>query len=309
MTVQEPTRGRAAETHLEVYRPFEGRLAARLGWLPVLALGLRVAFKQRLALVLLYAVPVITTVVYSFVVYGFYAVESTGLMGQDTPAIVDVFARQAMKNFEARTQIVRFLAQVQSFALLTGAWYGSGLIASDLRAGALQLWFARPLGRASYVLGRFLTVGTFTSLAVLVPGILILLVATVNSPDYSFLEDEGDLFWRVPAYSFLWITVTGLVALAVSSLATKRAWGLAAYFAVLLLPEAFGRVLGFLFDRDWKALGPLSSLSKLSEQVLGMERGLAARLPADLAWINVACFSGLALLVIVWRVRRVEVVG
>ena len=301
---------RGAETHLEVYRPFRGQLRPRpFRFVPVLALGIRVASKRKLPMVFLYAVPLIATVVFSFVVYGFYAVDSTGLMGQDAPALLNVFAKRAMKNFEARTQIAQFLRTAQVFALLTGAWYGSGLIADDLRSGALQLWFARPLGRAAYVLGRFLTVAFFAAVAVLVPGLVILLVATVNSPDYSFASDEGDLFWRVPLYSGLWITITGLVALAVSSVARKRSWALAGLFAVFFLPEACARVLGHLIDPSWRAMGPLSSLRKLSEVLLNLEAPSTMQFSSGLAWTTVAVLFGLLLAVVAWRVRRVEVVS
>ena len=300
----------AAETHLEVYRPYRGSLkGGGSGVGALLALGLRVAWKRKLALVVLYAFPLIATVVYSFFVYSFYAVETVGIMGQDTPALLDMLAKQAMKNFEVRTQIVRFLAEVMPFALLTSAWYGTGLIANDLRAGALQLWFARPLGRTAYVFARFLTVGAFSSLAILVPALVILLVATVNSPDYSFVSDEPDLFWRVPAYGLLWVTITALVALAVSAVATKRTWALAGFFGVFLLPEACSKVLGYVVHRDWRALGTLESLDKLSEVVLAYPGNLTPPFPPGLAWLNVTLLGALAIVVVWVRIRRVEVVG
>ncbi len=301
----------SAETHMEVYRPFRGELRRRgSGTLPVLALGLRIAAKRKLPMMFLYAVPLIATVVYAFIVYGFYAVENSELLGDQSPMLVNVFAKQAMKNFEARVQIAQFLSTVQIFALLTGAWYGSGLIASDLRSGALQLWFARPLGRASYVLARFFTVGIFTAFAVLVPGLVILLVATVNSPDYSFASDEGDLFWRVPIYSAVWISTTGLVALAVSSIAQKRAWALASYFGLFLLMQACGLVLSRLVHPNWGALGPLSSLNRLADAVLGLERqrDRGMGFSNSLAWWCVGGLCLLSLLIVAWRVRRVEVI-
>jgi len=297
----------AAETHLEVYRPFKGGLRRRLGLVPVLALGLRVGFKRKLPLLLLYAVPTISTVVYSFIVYARYAAETGAGIGEGN-ALMDAFAKRALRNFEAREQIAAVLSVAQNFALLPAAWYGSGLIAGDLRAGALQLWFARPLGRSIYVLARLLTVGTFTALAVLVPGLVILVVATFNSPDYSFASDEGDLFWRVPLFSAIWITTTGLVALAVSSIARKRAWAMAGFFAVFLVPQACSLVLGELVDRDWFALGPVASLLRLSEVVLAADRrGL--RFSSDLAWLCVGALCALSLAVVAWRVRRVEVIG
>jgi len=197
---------------------------------------------------------------------------------------------------------------VQLHALVTAAWFGSGLIAEDLRAGAHQLWFARPLSRFAYVLARFSTVALFSAFAVLVPGLVICLVATINSPDYSFLRDEGDVIWRTIVYSSLWIATTGLVALAVSSLVRKRTWALVGFFAVFLVPHACGLILGELASRAWRVLSPLLSLRSLSEEVLAIDRR-GMQVPGNLDWWGVAAVLALALSVLAWRIRRVEVVA
>ena len=54
----------SAETHLEVYRPFTGKLREHpLRFVPLWTSGLRTAFKQRRALLVLYLPPLIATVI------------------------------------------------------------------------------------------------------------------------------------------------------------------------------------------------------------------------------------------------------
>ena len=79
------------------------------------------------------------------------------------------------------------------FALLATAWYGSGLFCEDRRAGAHQLYFARPITRLDYFLGKFLVAAFFGACAILVPALVICLVASFSSPEWSFLKEEGDL--------------------------------------------------------------------------------------------------------------------
>src|SRR6188508_2919932 len=94
------------------------------------------------------------------------------------------------------------------FALLAVAWYGAGVLAEDRRLGAHLLYFARPLTRLDYFLGKFLTVAFFGALASLVPGLFICLVAAWSSPKWSFIREESDVLWQTCAYASIWIVVT-----------------------------------------------------------------------------------------------------
>ena len=75
-----------AATHTEIYRPFKGGLA-RGGWrwLPLARSTLRNALKRKLPL-LLFVPPAIATVIFSFVVYAKFVLESGGNPVPGTPA-------------------------------------------------------------------------------------------------------------------------------------------------------------------------------------------------------------------------------
>jgi hypothetical protein len=198
----------SAEAHLEVYRRFTGRLRpARFPAWALYTSGLRTALKQRRALFILYLPALITTVILCFVVYIKFTVQSQ--LGNESRLeaadFEQLMAHQLAAHAEQMLSVVNLILQYSKatglFALLAVAWFASGLFCEDRRAGAHQLYFARPITRLDYFLGKFLVAVTFASMAMLVPLLLVCVMAAVSSPDWAFLRDEWDVFLRVIAFS------------------------------------------------------------------------------------------------------------
>ena len=179
-----------AATNLEVYRPFAGSLShSPRAPIALWKAGLRVAFRRRLALLVLLAPPAIATVIFSFVVYTRYALEQgttpealggDSVIGQMAGSMMRDAAEEALS---VRRQIAIFHLSMSAFTLLLVAWYGAGLVADDRRSGAHLLLFARPLTKWGYVLGRFLHVATFGALGALAPTLVVCSIATFASPE------------------------------------------------------------------------------------------------------------------------------
>src|SRR5262249_32824987 len=178
--------------------------------------------------------------------------------------LTTLLAERAMKNFEARNQIAEFNFQMCWFALLAAIWFGSGLFADDRRLGAHQLYFARPLTRLDYFLGKFLTVAYFSALAVLGPGLVICTVAAFASPNWSFVRDAWGVILDTFAHAALWVTVTSCVTLCVSSLVSRKAFALAGAFGFFMLTSAFAALLGDVVDRKYHVLSPLADLGTIT---------------------------------------------
>ena len=62
------------------------------------------------------------------------------------------------------------------WVLLVVARVGPGLIANDLKHGALPIYFAKPVTPLSYVAGKWLVVASFIAMVTLVPNLLTLLL-------------------------------------------------------------------------------------------------------------------------------------
>jgi ABC-type transport system involved in multi-copper enzyme maturation permease subunit len=84
---------------------------------------------------------------------------------------IEAFLSPLPKNF-GRCQLVQI-----GFALLLTVWGGTGLIADDLRSGALLVYFSRPLTRADYVLGKLAVLLALNLAVTALPMLLLWLVA------------------------------------------------------------------------------------------------------------------------------------
>src|SRR5262249_42642795 len=121
-----------------------------------------------------------------------------------------------------------FLNQQIGFTLLLSVFGGSGLVANDLRTGAILAYLSRPLTRRDYVLGKLGVLLALNLAVTLVPGLLLYLISLALAPE---LFAKWELAWIAPAIvlqSLVMALVVGLLALAISALSrSARVAGLA----------------------------------------------------------------------------------
>jgi ABC-type transport system involved in multi-copper enzyme maturation permease subunit len=302
-----------ATTHTEIYRRFTGTLApARPRFVPLYRARLRVARKRKLPLAILLVPPWISGIVFSFVVYTKFTVEE----GLDSPLITSpaafvskAIALRATQIIQVHEQLINFMSVSRLFALLAIAWYGAGLICEDRRSGVHLLYFSRPVTRTDYFLAHYATACTFGALAVLAPAILICLVAVFSSPGYSFFTEKWDVIAGTLAYAAIYIAVTSLIVLAISSISNRKTYALAGVFGLFLGSGAIGRVVARLQDdEDFSLLSIPDNFRKLADWLLQSSDTRWSWSP----WWSVAVLGGLGVLSIaitVTRLRRMEVVG
>lgn len=306
-----------AETHLEVYRPFKGQLREHsLRFVPLLTSGLRTALKQRWALLALYAVPAIATIIYSFIVYFAFSAKQAMEQVQFDPdasfqqKMAQAAAQQALTEGTALLDVVRQMISFNQImglcALFAVAWFGSGLLCEDRKAGAHLLYFSRPITRLDYFLGKFGVVSFFSLCAMLVPMLVLCVVAALASPEWSFLTERWDVILRAIAFSTIWSAIVGVLVLAASSLASRRNFALIGTFAYLMLTAPVGQILGQFVDHRLHAVALVQVLGRLSFTIFGVEEHMLVT-PAA-AWGGALAFLAVAGGVIAWRLRRLEVV-
>jgi ABC-2 type transport system permease protein len=303
-----------AQIHTEVYRPFQGELRAHpFRFWPLLTSGIRANVRKKLPLLVLYAPATIGTVIFSFIVYARFAAEAEMLSDSLGTGISlqKMLARraleQAVKLIEVRNQIIEFNQAMSMFALFAVAWFGSGLLCEDRRVGAHQLYFSRPLTRIDYYLGKFLTVGFFAALAILVPGLIICFIASWSSPEWSFLKEEGDVVLRTIAYALVWMVVTCSITLCSSSLFSRRSFALAGIVGFTMIFEALSHLLADFVDPRLLAASPFTNLEKISGEIFGTVSH--SDLDASTSWMVLVFVVVTATLVTAWRIRRLEVVA
>jgi ABC-2 type transport system permease protein len=202
---------------------------------------------------------------------------------------------------------VDFLHSQLRFAVLIAIFGGAGLVADDLRTGAILVYLSRPLTRRDYVLGKLGVLLALTFSATLVPGLILYGLGLALAPDILFKTDLAWVGPSVAAYALVISLGVSLLALAVSALSrTARVAGLG-LAALFLVPEIAQRILRAISRR------PEASLISLWADLRGVGNALfgTAR-AADPPWVYpvlvIAVVSLGSLFVLRRRVRAVEIV-
>jgi ABC-2 type transport system permease protein len=201
-----------------------------------------------------------------------------------------------------------FLNQQIGFTILLSIFGGAGLIANDLRTGAILVYLSRPLTRRDYVIGKLGVLLALNLAVTLVPGLVLYATAASLAPD---IYQKWALAWVGPAialHAVLISLVISLVALAVSSLArSARVAGLG-FLALILGLDVVRAVLHTLFRVPETTLVSLEgNLKSVGNALFGISERWT-NLPwweptLLLAAVGLVCLATLRA-----RVRAVEIV-
>jgi ABC-2 type transport system permease protein len=203
--------------HRERYRRREGGIDLRGGaWAVIAANGLRSLVRKRafLFLMILSWIPV--------VVRGVQIWAAANVPGMSQIGLLAVTPRMFRD----------FLNQQEPLVFFITVYAGSGLIADDIRANALQLYLSRPVTRTQYVAGKAAILMTALAAVTLVPALLLLLLVPAFAGSTTFLRQNFTLVASIAAYSIIQITMSAFLILALSSLSKSR-WFVAILYAGL----------------------------------------------------------------------------
>ncbi len=201
-----------------------------------------------------------------------------------------------------------FLNQQIGFTILLSIFGASGLVANDLRTGAILAYLSRPLTRRDYVLGKLLVPLLLNLSVTLVPGLLLYASGLSLAPE---LYLKWELAWIGPAivvHALAISLVVSLLTLAISALSrSARVAGLALFGLIaglemvrVVLQHGFRQKYAMLLSiqTDLQALG--QALFGLTSREIVVGWGWAAGV---LVLVAVSC-----LVVLRSRVRAVEIV-
>jgi ABC-2 type transport system permease protein len=200
-----------------------------------------------------------------------------------------------------------FLNQQIGFTILLSIFGASGLIANDLRTGAILVYLSRPLTRRDYVLGKAGVPLALNLSVTLAPGLLLYAIGLTLAPEQFA---KWGLAWIAPAvvaHSVVICAVVSLLALAISSLSrSARVAGLA-FFGLIFGLEVVRQVLQNAFGRREAMLLSLQAdMQALGQALFGLggERAVPWAAPAAvLVLVALGCLA-----VLRSRVRAVEIV-
>ena len=201
-----------------------------------------------------------------------------------------------------------FLEQQGIFVFFITVYVGSGLIANDRRANALQIYLSKPLTRTEYVLGKLAVLMTFLLLVTWIPGLLLLLVQVLFAGSFTFLVDNLYLFPAITLVAFIETSVAAVSMLALSSLSNSSRYVGILYTSLIFFSQALFGVLQFVTGGSNVAwVSVQADLSQIARAIF--RQPLQYNTPWPIALLVLALLIGLSSFVLEKRVRAVEVVA
>lgn len=219
-----------------------------------------------------------------------------------------VAANYAQASFLSATPSMfrDYLAQQGVFVFFITLYVGSGLIANDRRANALQIYLSKPLTRVDYVVGKLATLLFFLTAVTWVPGILLLVMQILFAGNLAFLKANLFLFPAITVFAAVTVLMSSFTMLALSSLSKSRRFVAVMYAGLIFFTAAMYQALrGITGSRKWVFISPGDVLDVIGDRIF---RSTEPENLFPIALVTVIVLLVVSVLVLERRVRGVEVV-
>src|SRR5438552_5225168 len=229
------------------YQHWKGPLAGHgWRWLAVARHGVRSTLKGRIVKGLLFLawVPAIVLVV---------VLATWGLLEQQAESVLTFLRRLLPADVIARPQDFRAAVWTIAYmfffkaelvcSLFLVLVVGPSLISRDLRFNALPLYFARPLRRVDYFLGKLGVIGFFLAAIVIVPAAAAYLLGVAFSLDLGVVRDTHRLLWAGTLYGSIITVSAGTLMLALSALSRRSIYVGLAWAGLIFLSHMLASAL------------------------------------------------------------------
>jgi ABC-2 type transport system permease protein len=275
--------------HDQSYRRYRGeKESVRSGWTVIAVAGVTTFLKKRMFLgFLLFAwIPFIVRSVQIYVSANYPQVS---MLAMKAESFRDFFDQQGV------------------FVFFMTVFVGSGLIASDRRANALQIYLSKPLTRSDYIAGKMAVLMTFLLLVTWLPGILLLLLQVAFAGSLQFLKDNIYLVPAITVFSLVQVIVASFSMLALSSLSNSPRFVAVMYAGLVLFTKAMAEVVGAIMGSSGASwLSFSSNIEQVGDLIFRMK--LRYDTPVAISLLVLVALVVVSLSILERKVRGVEVV-
>src|SRR5215831_3782221 len=276
--------------HDQGYRHFGGTREPRgRGWLVIASAGLRSAIAKR---------PVMGLLLVAWIPFAYQAVKFylTTTFGQ-----LQILATNAQTFRE-------FLEHQETFIFFLTIYIGTGLIANDKRANALQIYLSKPVTRLEYVAGKAAILAAFLLSVTWLPAVLLLAVQAMFAGNLTFVRANAFLLPAITVYSFVQVMLATSTMLALSSASKSARFVGIMYAGVVFFTDAVFGTLKYLMNSSYASLvSPTQSLAQLGDVIFRVPPRNDT--PTFLTLLVVVGIVAVCALVLERRIRDVEVVA
>jgi len=202
----------------------------------------------------------------------------------------------------------QFLEQQEVFLFFITVYAGAGLIATDRRANALQIYLSKPLTRVEYIFGKLAILMTFLLAVTWVPAIFLLLIQIMFSGSFKFFLDNLFLFPAITVFSSIQVVAVASAMLALSSLSKSSRYVGVLYAGLIFFSQAlYGIVYGITRDSRLAWMSVASDLAQIGDAIFRLP--LRFKMSVPVAFLVVVALVVVSGLILEKRVRGVEVVA
>lgn len=200
-----------------------------------------------------------------------------------------------------------FFEQQGFFVFIVTVYVGAGLIATDRRVHALQIYLSKPVTRAQYVAGKLVVLMVLLLAVTWAPAMMLLLLQVLFAGNVTFLIDHLFLIPAITVFSLLYTLLASFTMLALSSLSTNARYVGVLYTAALLLSEAvFGVLTAVTRSTGASWLSFRANLAQMGDVIFRLSPRYET--PWVVSFVVVGVVIALATWVLARQVRAVEVV-
>jgi ABC-type transport system involved in multi-copper enzyme maturation permease subunit len=185
---------------------------------------------------------------------------------------------------------------------------GSGLIANDRRANALQIYLSKPLLRTEYIGGKLCVLVFFLLLITLVPALLLVVLQLMFSGSFDLIRTDPQVVPAVILSSLMTVTVASCTMLALSSLSKSTRYVAVLYTGFIFFTSAMFGVLAFVTGGTrvaWVSI--LANLELMTDALFRQD--LSYDTPLTVSALVLVGLVVLSISVLERRVRGVEIVS
>ncbi len=216
-----------------------------------------------------------------------------------------------MRTEDPSRFFLNFMLIQEGVVVLLVAFAGAGLVARDVRTGALPFYLARPVDRIDYVLGKLIALTTIAAMATIVPPLFLFMEAAMLDPDSAYVVDHLRVLIAIIVYGGLQAMFTALIALGLSALFRDPRAVLIAWIGLFVMMPIAGRIARASFDdRRAYVISMWRHMRQVGDVAFGDEDRIRKhRFPMWLSALILAGVAGGSAAALATRVRATDVVA
>ena len=199
-----------------------------------------------------------------------------------------------------------------AFVMVACVLIGSGLVAEDRRANALEMYLSRPVSVRQYLLGKLGVIGFYIALITVFPSVMLIVVQlSVSWSEPGEVMRLAVLLLRTLVAGAVWVAIPALTIVTASSLADRARNAAILWLGVIVMLEfVVSNILREVFNADSFWLLQIGfNLRQVMNTVLANDVDLVTTVPVWQSAAVLAVWVVVCVRMLHARVKPVEVVA